>query len=68
MGGEGEPSGPIEPSLIPIFFVIGRVPLYIITNDYSVTPNYPSALMLLAKWFYPDQFADLDPQAAHQSM
>jgi iron complex transport system substrate-binding protein len=22
--------------------------------------------MLLAKWFYPDQFADLDPQAAHQ--
>ncbi|MCK9439892.1 MAG: ABC transporter substrate-binding protein [Methanothrix sp.] len=39
---------------------------YIITNDYAVTPNYPSALMLLAKWFYPDQFADLDPQAAHQ--
>ncbi len=40
--------------------------IYIITNDYAVTPNYPSALMLLAKWFYPDQFADLDPQAAHQ--
>jgi len=40
--------------------------VYIITNDYAVTPNYPSALMLLAKWFYPDQFADLDPQAAHQ--
>jgi iron complex transport system substrate-binding protein len=40
--------------------------VYIITNDYAVTPNYPSALLLLAKWFYPDQFADLDPQAAHQ--
>ncbi len=40
--------------------------VYIITNDYAVTPNYPSALMLLAKWFYPDQFAELDPQAAHQ--
>lgn len=40
--------------------------VYIITNDYAVTPNYPSALMLLAKWFYPNQFADLDPQAAHQ--
>jgi iron complex transport system substrate-binding protein len=22
--------------------------------------------MLLAKWFYPDRFADLNPQAAHQ--
>jgi iron complex transport system substrate-binding protein len=40
--------------------------VYIITNDYAVTPNYPSALMLLAKWFYPDQFADLNLQAAHQ--
>ena len=34
--------------------------VYIITNDYAVTPNYPSALMLLAKWFYPDEFSDLD--------
>ncbi len=40
--------------------------VYIITNDYAVTPNYPSALMLLAKWFYPDEFSDLDPIAAHQ--
>ena len=22
--------------------------------------------MLLAKWFYPDEFSDLDPIAAHQ--
>lgn len=40
--------------------------VYIITNDYAVTPNYPSALLLLAKWFYPDRFADLNPEAAHQ--
>jgi len=40
--------------------------VYIITNDYAVTPNYPSALMLLAKWFYPDRCNDLDPIAAHQ--
>ncbi|MGB4087577.1 ABC transporter substrate-binding protein [Methanothrix sp.] len=40
--------------------------IYIITNDYAVTPNYPSALMLLAKWFYPDQFADLDPALSHR--
>lgn len=42
----------------------GRV--YIITNDYAVTPNYPSALILLAKWFYPDRFADMKPEEAHQ--
>ncbi|HOK58050.1 MAG TPA: ABC transporter substrate-binding protein [Methanothrix sp.] len=42
----------------------GRV--YIITNDYAVTPNYPSALLALAKWFYPDLFQDVDPVATHQ--
>ncbi|ABK14758.1 periplasmic binding protein [Methanothrix thermoacetophila PT] len=42
----------------------GRV--YIITNDYAVTPNYPSALLALAKWFYPELFQDVDPVAAHQ--
>jgi iron complex transport system substrate-binding protein len=40
--------------------------IYIITNDYAITPNYPSAVLLLARWFYPDRFADIDPQAAHQ--
>jgi len=40
--------------------------IYIITNDYAITPNYPSALLLLARWFYPDRFADIDPQVAHQ--
>lgn len=40
--------------------------VYITTNDYAVTPNYPSALMAMAKWFYPELFENLDPQAAHQ--
>lgn len=42
----------------------GRV--YIITNDHAITPNYPSALLALVKWFYPDLFPDVDPQSAHQ--
>jgi iron complex transport system substrate-binding protein len=40
--------------------------VYIITNDHAVTPNYPSALATIAKWFYPDLFEDIDPQAIHQ--
>jgi iron complex transport system substrate-binding protein len=39
--------------------------VYIITNDHAVTPNYPSALLLLAKWFYPEIFDDLNPKEAH---
>ncbi|MEM4616155.1 MAG: ABC transporter substrate-binding protein [Archaeoglobaceae archaeon] len=35
--------------------------VYVITNDWAITPNYPSALVALAKWFYPELFADLDP-------
>jgi len=42
----------------------GRV--YILTNDHAVTPNYPSALLLLATWFYPETFEDLDPREAHK--
>jgi iron complex transport system substrate-binding protein len=40
--------------------------IYIITNDHAVTPNYPSALLLLAKWFYPEVFEDLNPKEAHR--
>jgi iron complex transport system substrate-binding protein len=40
--------------------------VYIITNDHAVTPNYPSALLLLAKWFYPETFEDLDSREAHR--
>lgn len=40
--------------------------VYLITNDHAITPNYPSALVTMAKWFYPDRFEDMDPQAIHQ--
>jgi iron complex transport system substrate-binding protein len=40
--------------------------VYIITNGYAITPNYPSALATIAKWFYPDLFDDIDPQTIHQ--
>ena len=40
--------------------------VYLITNDHAITPNYPSALATMAKWFYPDRFKDMDPQAIHQ--
>ena len=40
--------------------------VYIITNDHAITPNYPSALAAIAKWFYPELFEDLDPKAIHQ--
>ncbi|MEM4540611.1 MAG: hypothetical protein QXP46_03850, partial [Archaeoglobaceae archaeon] len=40
--------------------------VYVITNDWAITPNYPSALVALAKWFYPELFADLDPCKAFE--
>ena len=40
--------------------------VYLITNDHAITPNYPSALATMVKWFYPDRFEDVDPQAIHQ--
>ena len=40
--------------------------VYIITNDHAITPNYPSALATIVKWFYPELFEDIDPQAIHQ--
>lgn len=35
--------------------------VYIITNDGSLSPNYPSTTIYLAKCFYPDLFQDIDP-------
>jgi iron complex transport system substrate-binding protein len=40
--------------------------VYIMTNGYALTPNYPSALAAMVKWFYPDHFSDLDPMKIHQ--
>ncbi len=35
--------------------------VYIITNEGSLSPNYPSTTIYLAKSFYPDLFQDIDP-------
>lgn len=40
--------------------------VYIITNDGSLSPNYPSTAIYLAKCFYPDLFQDIDPIAVCQ--
>ncbi|MDF0589920.1 hypothetical protein [Candidatus Methanocrinis natronophilus] len=61
-------SDQIKKKTLPGFDAVDAVKndrVYIITNDYAITPNYPSALLLLAKWFYPDIFDDLNPSEAH---
>ena len=40
--------------------------VYIMANTFAFAPHYPAALAMMAKWFYPDEFEDLDPQATHQ--
>jgi iron complex transport system substrate-binding protein len=40
--------------------------VYIIDNDLNYGLDYPIALAYWAKWFHPDLFEDIDPQAIHQ--
>lgn len=40
--------------------------VYIITGAIASGPQYPAGLAAVARWLYPDKFADLDPQAIHQ--
>lgn len=42
----------------------GRV--YIVSSDVLGGPPLPVGALYLAKWFYPEKFADIDPQAVHQ--
>jgi iron complex transport system substrate-binding protein len=42
----------------------GRV--YIMDKDPWYGPDYPIAVAYMAKWFHPDLFGDLDPEAIHQ--
>jgi iron complex transport system substrate-binding protein len=35
-------------------------------GELCSSPKWPIALGYLAKWFYPDEFADLDPQEFHE--
>ncbi|MCK4398345.1 MAG: ABC transporter substrate-binding protein [Methanophagales archaeon] len=42
----------------------GRV--YLMDGSISFGSVYPVGLAYMAKWFYPEEFEDLDPQAIHQ--
>ncbi len=40
--------------------------IYVIDSNVPFGPGYPIGLAYMAKWFNPDEFDDLDPQAIHQ--
>jgi iron complex transport system substrate-binding protein len=40
--------------------------VYLIDDSVPFAPGYPIGLAYNAKWFYPEEFEDLDPQAIHQ--
>ncbi|OPY37799.1 MAG: Periplasmic binding protein [Methanoregula sp. PtaU1.Bin051] len=40
--------------------------VYVLSYRYTNGLTYPAARARVAKWFYPDQFADIDPSAIHQ--
>lgn len=40
--------------------------VYLLHNELLSTPRNIIAIAYMAKWFYPDLFPDLDPQALHQ--
>jgi len=40
--------------------------VYIMSNAYAFSPHYPAPLAQMAKWLYPANFTDFDPDAIHQ--
>lgn len=40
--------------------------VYLLDSNVPFGPGYPVGLAYMAKWLYPDEFDDLDPQAIHQ--
>ena len=40
--------------------------VYLMDGSISFGSVYPVGLAYMAKWFYPEEFEDLDPQAIHQ--
>jgi len=40
--------------------------VYIMSNGFAFAPHYPAALATMAKWLYPETFADLNPEEIHQ--
>ncbi len=41
----------------------GRV--YMLLYEFGASPGVPVAIAYMAKWFYPELFSDLEPQAIH---
>ncbi|MCK5109023.1 MAG: ABC transporter substrate-binding protein, partial [Methanosarcinales archaeon] len=40
--------------------------VYILTSDIYTGPRYFVGVAYMAQWFYPDLFADIDPDAIHR--
>ena len=40
--------------------------VYIMSNDFTYGLDYPISIIYEAKWYQPELFEDLDPQAIHQ--
>ncbi len=40
--------------------------VYLMDSSVPFAPGYPIGLAYVAKWFYPEEFEDFDPQAIHQ--
>jgi len=40
--------------------------VYMLLYEFGASPGVPVAIAYMAKWFYPELFEDLDPQAVHQ--
>lgn len=40
--------------------------VHIISNAFAFAPHYPASLAMMAKWLYPETFADLNPEEIHQ--
>ena len=40
--------------------------VHIMSNAFAFAPHYPVPLAVMAKWLYPDKFADFSPEAIHQ--
>jgi len=44
----------------------GRV--YVVKADVFLTVRYPVGLLYYARWFHPELFSDMDPQAVHREI
>jgi len=40
--------------------------IFVICYKIGASPQYPVGMAYMAKWFYPERFEDLDPQAIHK--